>query len=215
MRVVIVGCGDDGARLARDLSVEGHKVSVIDPVVDSFARLGPTFRGEKIEGRAFNREALLRAGIERADGFAALTGSDNANIVAAVIARDIFHVPRVVARVLDPHRVEVYQRFGIYTVSPVVWVASQVKRLLTHVGLSSNFTFGSGQVEMVEITAPAYWAGRSVGQVVRPGEVAAAVIERKGRAFVPTQGTVLQEGDLLHLSVVASALGRLEAMLYP
>ena len=215
MRIVIVGCGAEGAHLARALSLDGHTVSIIDERPESFEMLGPAFKGRCIEGRAFDRQALLEAAIDRADGFAALTDNDNANLVSVVAARRLFHVPKVVARVLNPQRAALYHRFGIYTISPTAWVASQAKRVLTHAGLTGALTFGSGQVEMVEVAVPPRWAGHPVEQIAQPGEIVVAAIDRGGRAFVPSQATLLEEGDVIYISAVASALGRLEAMLHP
>jgi len=104
MNVIIMGCGRLGEQLARLMSAEGHTVAVIDYDPAALARLGENFRGQKVKGIGFDNNVLLEAGIEQADAFAATSASDNVNIVAARIARNIFHVPRVVARLYDPRR---------------------------------------------------------------------------------------------------------------
>jgi len=117
MKVIIMGCGRVGEQLARLLVTEGHQIVVIDQEPSALERLGANFKGQRIAGVGFDRDVLLRAGIEQADAFAAASSSDNANIVAARIAHNIFHVPRVVARLFDPRRAEIYRRMGMLTIS--------------------------------------------------------------------------------------------------
>ncbi len=118
MKIIIVGCGRVGAQLAEMLSQEGHEVAIIDKDPTSARRLGKAFQGHFIPGVGFDRDVLLKAGIDHTDGFASVTSGDNTNIVAALAARDHFHVPRIVARIADPRRAEIYRRFGIPTISP-------------------------------------------------------------------------------------------------
>src|SRR4030042_1184683 len=108
MRIIIIGCGRMGSGLAQTLSLRGHAVTVVDRDPQAFERLGPAFKGKTLTGIGFDRDVLLRAGIERADGLAAVTFSDEANVVAARLASNIFHVPRVVARLYDPRKAEIY-----------------------------------------------------------------------------------------------------------
>ncbi len=118
MKVVILGCGRVGARLATQLDAEGHEVTIIDRNQDSFARLGPDYSGEMVLGTGIDEDVLRRAGIEGAQAFIAVTNGDNTNAMAAQIAHLIFHVPRVVARLYDPIRDETYKTLGLETVSP-------------------------------------------------------------------------------------------------
>ena len=124
MKVIVMGCGRVGEQLARLLVDDGHEVAVIDYETSALARLGPNFRGKRIKGIGFDREVLIQAGIEQADAFAAASSSDNANIVAARIAHNIFHVPRVVTRLFDPQRAEIYRRLGMLTISSTPGVLS-------------------------------------------------------------------------------------------
>jgi trk/ktr system potassium uptake protein len=116
MRVVIVGCGRVGAALARRLAAEGHMVSVVDEKPSAFDRLGDDWNGEMVIGNGLSAATLRRAGIEQADCFAALTQGDNRNLMAAQLAREIFEVPRVITRVYDPIRAEVYREMGLETI---------------------------------------------------------------------------------------------------
>ncbi|MBU2111380.1 MAG: TrkA family potassium uptake protein, partial [Actinobacteria bacterium] len=134
MHVVIMGCGRVGSTLARSLEDRNHTVSVIDSEPDAFRRLGPGFNGDKIAGMGFDQEVLEKAGIRRADAFAAVSSGDNSNIIAARVARETFGIQQVVARIYDPGRAEVYQRLGITTVATVKWTADQVLRRILPAG---------------------------------------------------------------------------------
>jgi trk system potassium uptake protein TrkA len=118
MKIIIMGCGRVGSQVSQLLVKHGHQVTVIDHDANALARLGMDFKGKVVRGLGFDKNVLLEAGIETAEGFVAASSSDNANIVAARIARTIFRVPRVVARLYDPVRAEVYQRLGPYRARP-------------------------------------------------------------------------------------------------
>ncbi len=214
MRFVIVGCGRVGAQLANRLSLQGHEVAIIDRDPAAFRRLSPNFRGKKIEGVGFDRDVLIAAGIERADGFASVTNGDNTNVVSARIARQVFRVPKVVTRIYDPRRAEIYRRLGIQTISPTEWGATRIAELLCHPGVTTLLTVGNGEVSVIEVEVNAHLAGHRVNELVIPGEVNVVELVRGGRATLPTLGTVLQMGDTLHLSVLATAMGRLSEMMH-
>ncbi len=112
MYVIIVGCGRVGSELARLLAGEGHDVVIIDKNPVSFQRLGGTFNGLTVVGNGFNVDLLKQAGIEKADAFCAVTNGDNTNLVSAQVAKRIFNVPKVIARVYDPQRAHIYYCFG-------------------------------------------------------------------------------------------------------
>jgi trk system potassium uptake protein len=213
MKVIIMGCGRVGEQLARLMSVEGHAVAVIDYDPAALARLGEGFRGQKVRGIGFDRDVLVQAGIEQADAFAATSASDNANVVAARIARQIFRVPRVVARLYDPRRAEIYQRLGLLTISSTTWGAERIRELLTHSELDPLLTFGSGDVCLLSIEIPAMLAGRMVRHISISGEIQVIAITRQGRAFIPLTGTEFQPGDAVHLAILASSMERFKDML--
>jgi len=120
VKVVILGCGRVGATLAMKMEEVGHKVTVIDISNDSFRRLDPKFRGVKILGNGVDEETLRRAGIETADALAAVTNGDNRNIMASQIAKEIFHVQKVVCRIYDPIRQGTYKLLGLEAISPTI-----------------------------------------------------------------------------------------------
>ena len=121
-----MGCGRVGARVAGELDAQGHEVSVIDFERVSFARLPEGFSGKTVVGNGVDREILREAGIEGADIFIAVTQGDNRNAMAAQVALHLFKVPRVVARIYDPVREEVYRELGLHTVSPTIIMAERV-----------------------------------------------------------------------------------------
>lgn len=118
MNVVIMGCGRVGARLAAMLEEDGHKVAILDMEPYSFRRLSANFQGEALVGNGTDEDDLRRAGIEEADAFIAVTQGDNRNVMAAQIAKHVFDVPKVVCRIYDPLREELYNTLGLETISP-------------------------------------------------------------------------------------------------
>ena len=130
MKIVIMGCGRVGARLAALLDTDGHTVTVLDTDSYSFRRLPPTFNGTALLGNGTDEEALKGAGIEEADIFVALTQGDNRNVLAAQIAKHIFNVPRVVCRIYDPLRQELYGTLGLETISPTTIFAQLLREKL-------------------------------------------------------------------------------------
>jgi trk system potassium uptake protein TrkA len=213
MKIIVMGCGRMGEQVSLLLSNAGHDVTVIDADAKALARLGPDFKGERVQGVGFDRNVLIRAGIESADAFVATSPSDNANIVSARIARNIFQVPRVVARLYDPRRAEIYQRLGLVTISMINWGAERIVELLTHSNLDPILSFGKGEVILTAIELPAQLAGHTVRELSIPGEINVVSITRQGEALMPVSGMEFCSGDLIHLAVHASAVERLELLL--
>jgi trk system potassium uptake protein TrkA len=130
MKVLIMGCGRVGARLATVLDEEGHEVTVLDNDTYSFRRLPASFGGTALFGNGIDEEALKKAGIEEADVFVALTQGDNRNVMSCQIAKHIFNVPRVMCRIYDPLREEMYSTLGLETISPTKVFAQLLKEKL-------------------------------------------------------------------------------------
>jgi len=130
MKVVIMGCGRVGAQLAGLLDADGHTVTVLDTDVYSFRRLPPDFSGTALVGNGIDEEALKKAGIEEADAFVAVTQGDNRNVMAAQIAKHIFNVPKVVCRIYDPLRQDLYDTLGLEAISPTTVFAQILKEKL-------------------------------------------------------------------------------------
>jgi trk system potassium uptake protein TrkA len=131
MKVIIMGCGRVGAHLAVALDREGHDVTILDTSSEAFSRRLPAdFQGRALVGNGIDIDALRRAGIADADGFVAVTQGDNRNVMAAQIAQHVFNVPRVVCRIYDPIREEIYHTLGIETISPTKVGAQLLKEAL-------------------------------------------------------------------------------------
>ena len=130
MKVVIMGCGRVGAQLAGLLDAEEHSVTVLDIDPHSFRRLPPDFKGVALAGNGIDAQVLKRVGIEEADVFVVLTQGDNRNVMAAQIAKHIFNVPRVICRIYDPLRQELYQTLGLEAISPTTTFAQLLKEKL-------------------------------------------------------------------------------------
>ena len=127
MKVVIMGCGRVGAQLAKILDAEGNSVTIIDLDAYSFRWLPPNFQGTALVGNGLDREVLKKAGIETADVFVVVTQGDNRNLMAAQIAKHIFHIPKVVCRIYDPLRQELYSSLGLETISPTTIFAQMLR----------------------------------------------------------------------------------------
>ena len=213
MKVIIMGCGRVGSQVSLLLSRQGHEVIVIDHDANALSKLGTDFKGRVIRGVGFDKKVLIEAGVETAEGFVSASSSDNANIVAARIARNIFRVPRVVARLYDPVRAEIYQRLGLTTISSTAWGAERIVEVVTHNDLDVLNVFSDGGTTMVRVEAPARLNGHRVAQMNIPGEVSVTAITRNDHTFIPVSGTEFQDGDVLYLAVIPSAMNRLEEML--
>ncbi|GAA3188542.1 potassium channel family protein [Dactylosporangium cerinum] len=201
MHVVIMGCGRVGSTLALSLEQRGHSVAVIDSDADAFRRLGGDFTGATVTGVGFDRDVLLSAGIERADAFAAVSSGDNSNIISARVARETFGVERVVARIYDPKRAEVYERLGIPTVATVRWTADRMLRHLVPEGNVEVWRDPTSTVSIMEIPMHPDWIGHSVGDLEARSGTRLAYLMRFGLAMLPTASTVIQDGDLAFMLV--------------
>ena len=196
-----MGCGRVGSTLARSLEDRNHTVSIIDSDPDAFRRVGPGFNGDKVTGQGFDQEVLEKAGIRRADAFAAVSSGDNSNIIAARVARETFGIQQVVARIYDPGRAEVYQRLGITTVATVKWTADQVLRRLLPVGAEPDFRDPSGTIRVDQLPAPESWIGHRTVDFQMQSKGRIAWIDRLGEGMLPHRESVLQEGDVIHLAM--------------
>jgi trk system potassium uptake protein TrkA len=127
MKIIIVGCGRVGAQLANLLDAEGHEITVLDVNAHSFRRLPPSFGGTALVGDGTDEEMLKKAGIAGADAFVAVTQGDNRNVMAAQIAKKIFNIPKVLCRIYDPLRKDVYEALGLDAVSPTTVFAQLLR----------------------------------------------------------------------------------------
>jgi trk system potassium uptake protein TrkA len=209
LHIVIMGCGRVGSTIAHILEDQGHSVALIDQDPDAFRKLRSGFKGTKITGIGFDRDVLTQAGIERADAFAAVSSGDNSNVLAARVARESFGVQRVVARIYDPRRAEVYQRLGIPTVATVRWTADQMLRKLLPEGTETLWRDPTGAIVLAEVPYAEDWLGEKVSELESAAGFRIAYISRLGEALIPGPGTVLQEGDVVHVVAAEQQLDRI------
>lgn len=169
MKVVILGCGRVGARLAQLMEAEGHSVSIIDSDHEAFNRLPETFKGETTLGTGIDADVLKAAGIEGADSFAAVTNYDNTNIMACQVAKEIFGVPHVLARIYDPGRESLYHELGLETVCPTTLVSTTVRDLLLNPHADDHLN------------------GQSIGEAIAGAPTAAITPNNEGHTIIPSR----------------------------
>ncbi|MEJ5944520.1 TrkA family potassium uptake protein [Pseudokineococcus basanitobsidens] len=213
MHFVVMGCGRVGSTLAGALERHGHSVAVVDKDEQAFGRLGPDFAGRTVHGVGFDRDVLLEAGVEEAYAFAAVSSGDNSNILAARVAREVFGVENVAARIYDSARAEVYERLGIPTVATVKWTADQMVRRLLPRGVVPDYTDASGAVHLAQVSVPTSWVGHRLAELEQATQTRVAFVTRLGTAQLPRPGTVHQEGDVVHLLVPDEAVTLVEKAL--
>ncbi|MEL7610214.1 MAG: TrkA family potassium uptake protein [Bacillota bacterium] len=213
MKMIIVGCGLIGSGLAQQLSRSGHTVTVIDSDPEAFKKLGPSFRGETIEGIGFDKEVLLRAKVDRVDALAAVTSSDEANAVVARLAREVYRVPKVVARMYNKQKAEIYKRLGVETISSTTWGIKRAAELLCYSPLNSVLSLGEGDADIVEMLVPSLLIGHRVQELTAMGEIHVVAITRANKTFLPTLGTTFEKDDLVYLAVATASIGRLKRLL--
>ena len=202
-----MGCGRVGSSLAGGLERQGHEVAVIDRDPKAFRRLSADFRGEQVCGIGFHRDVLRRAGVEQASAFAAVSSGDNSNIISARVARETFGIERVVARIYDARRAEVYERLGIPTVATVPWTTDRLMRMLLPDGVSSAWRDPSGTVAVLALPVHEGWAGRSVAELEQATGCRVAFILRFGNGLLPNPKTVIQAEDSMYVAAVSGTIG--------
>jgi trk system potassium uptake protein TrkA len=200
-----------GSTLAHSLEQKGHTVAVVDQDPTAFRRLGAGFSGRRVTGVGYDQDTLREAGIEEAGAFAAVSSGDNSNIIAARVAREMFGVENVAARIYDPRRAEVYQRLGIPTVATVRWTADQMLRRLLPSGAEPLWRDPSGGVQLAEVSTSTAWVGQRISKLQAETGVRVAFITRLGEAMLPASDAVLQEGDLVHVMMRTDEVEKVEA----
>jgi trk system potassium uptake protein TrkA len=210
VHVVIMGCGRVGSTLARSLEERGHTVAVIDSNPDAFRRLGPASPARRCTGLRLRPDGARGGRHQDAGAFAAVSSGDNSNIISAAVARETFGVDNVVARIYDPGRAEVYQR----------WASPRSQRCAGRPTRSCD-----GCCPTAPSRSGATLRQRSGSRSSKPrtrgsaGKVSeledtglrVAFITRLGEGMMADAETVLQDGDLLHLVMSESAADSINA----
>jgi trk system potassium uptake protein TrkA len=211
MKYVIVGCGRVGSTLAKLLTAESHDVVVVDENPAAFKRLGNHFAGRVEVGTGIDYDVLRRAGADHADGFIAVTDGDNRNVMAALIAQRMFGIKKIVARIYDPPRGQLYRELGIETVCPTTIGAKIVRDKLMHMPYESVPSFDFGRLSSLAVTLRAIDGGLRVSDVEKPGAVRVAAIRRGGRVSVASPHDELAPGDEINVIVGPEALSEFVA----
>ena len=198
-----MGCGRVGASLSDSLARIGHDVAVIDRDSTAFHRLSPEFSGERVLGMGFDRDVLLRAGIEEAGAFAAVSSGDNSNIISARVARETFGVERVVARIYDAKRAAVYERLGIPTVATVPWTTDRLLNVLTRRNRDHQVARPDGQRRRDRAGAARGLGGPPVTALEAATGGRVAFMIRFGAGLLPDPKTVIQAGDQVYMAAIA------------
>lgn len=204
MRVVVMGCGRVGSSVADALSRIGHEVAVIDRSGTAFNRLSPDFTGQRVLGLGFDRDVLVRAGIEDADAFAAVSSGDNSNIISARLARETFGVQRVVARIYDAKRAAVYERLGIPTIATVPWTTDRLLNALTREDqTTTRWRDPTGTVAVAEVVLHEDWVGHRLTDLEAATSARVAFLIRFGTGQLPEPKTVIQAGDQVYVAAIS------------
>jgi trk system potassium uptake protein TrkA len=212
MHVVIGGCGRVGSQLTVTLARQGHTATVIDKKPKAFERLPPGFEGQTLIGMVFDRETLEAAGIRQAGAFIAVTNGDNSNIVSARVAKEHYDVERVVARIYDPRRAEIYQRLGIKTVATVRWAAAEIYDILFHGVEHAELALG-GDVVILRVEVGDHLAGKLVSSLSETGKAMVVAVDRMGTPTIPSERATFQQGDIAHIIVARQSIDELRAKL--
>jgi trk system potassium uptake protein TrkA len=209
MYVVIIGCGRVGSELAKLLSSEGHDVVVIDKNPDSLNRLGNTFNGLSFVGNGFDLNLLRQAGIEKADTVCALTNGDNTNLISAQVAKKIFKVHKVIARVYDPRRANIYKALGLDILSGTILFAAMIRDKIIESRFSS-YLIESKDLGVIEIEVKNNLVGKAIKDINIPQEFLVVALRRLEGVVIPEPNTVLKSKDILMAVVKVASLKKIK-----
>jgi len=210
-----MGCGRVGILLTQELVKDGHQVTVIDKNRSAFDRLPPGFEAKQVVGLGFDKDVLEEAGIKEADAFLAVSSGDNSNIVSARVAREHYHVPKVIARIYDPMRAEIYERLNIPTVSTTRWGVKQMMLMLDFEREEIRESLAGGDLIRLRLPVPEHLVGKAVSSLELDGQIVVVGVDRGGTGFIPVAGSTFQEGDHAALVVHKDALETLDELLTP
>lgn len=210
MRVIIMGCGRVGSELANELVDDGHDVTVIDKNAEAFFRYPPGDTAKTVVGLGFDRDVLEEAGISEAEAFVAVSSGDNSNIVSARVALENYHVPKVVARIYDPRRADIYERLNIPTVATTKWGVKQIQLMLFHDRQEIRETLGGGELLRMRMPVAPHMVGKPATAFDVPGKILIAGVSRGGGGFLPTEDSTLQAGDYLVVMLTKDGMDTLD-----
>lgn len=208
MNIIVVGCGRVGSHLATLLSEDGHSVSVIDRVADSFKNLGRDFNGRIVRGIGFDESVLIDAGIEEADVIAAVTSNDNANLMIAEVARRIYEVPHVISRLYEARREKTYTQLGIDFACGTTLVAEEIFSKIQSGHGHHIDTFGSYELARFAFNFEDD-VTMSCSELEKDYDARVIAVEHDDETILPSQDTILHDGDVAIVCVAREDFGRL------
>src|SRR5712691_1456023 len=212
MNVIVMGCGRVGSELSLQLVEGGHEVTVIDKNPGAFVKYPPG-SARTIVGLGFDRDVLEEAGIKEVEGFVAVSSGDNSNIVSARVALEHYHVPKVIARIYDPRRADIYERLNIPTVATTRWGVKQIQLMLFHSRSEIRESLAGGDLVRLRVPVPPHLVGKPVNSVNVEGKVIVTGVSRGGGGFIPTADSTIQTGDFLAVVMYKDGVDMLDEVL--
>jgi trk/ktr system potassium uptake protein len=216
MRVAIAGAGAVGRSIAAELVAGSHQVMLIERLEAQYEP-NTVEQAEWVLADACELSSLEDAGLQLCDVVIAATGDDKVNLVVSLLAKTVFAVRRVVARVNDPANEWLFnEAWGVdVAVSTPRMLAAMVEEAVSVGDLVRLLTLRQGQANLVELTLPhdTPLAGRAVRDVVLPRDAALVTILRGGRVIVPQSDDPLEAGDELLFVAAADVEGEIRKAL--
>ncbi|MCX8129123.1 MAG: NAD-binding protein [Clostridia bacterium] len=197
MHIIVIGCGKVGSKLAHILSDEGHDVVILDNDSKNFKSLGTGFNGITVTGVPIDQDVLKQAGIETADALAAVTPDDNVNIMACQVAREIFKIPRVIARIYNPAREHVFHEFGLETICPTNITAEVIRSIVLGEKGVSNHTIGSNVFSFKHEKVTKANEGKKLGSLKLKDKTMVYGVIQNGKFCFANPGIKLEKDDIL------------------
>ena len=214
MKIIIVGCGKFGVRAAADLTRKNHDVTIVDTDRESFHALSEEFTGRTICGMGYDKDVLIEAGVATADVLISCTNSDAINAVTVIVAKNVFHVPTVVARMYDPIRARMFESMGVYTVSITrLGVENVMDFLEDNRSIRVIRKMANDDVELIRIRVNAALDGTELSSLIVDGKMQPVSIERGGHSMMPEAGMRCEYNDVLYLTVSRSYMAQARAQL--
>lgn len=200
MNILIIGCGKVGSRLAGFLSRRGHAVSIVDRSPWAFDRLDDDFTGYTVEGIPLDGDVLKEAGIEGCDILVAVTNDDNINLMVGQMAREIFGVPKVLARLYDPRRRDVYSQMGLHVVCPTSITTDNILSIIEeNIEEGTQVSVAGASLGLSVWKVPDQYVGQPVSSLPKEtGYAVLGIVDERGKIFrlgAEAEKVVLAPGD--------------------
>ncbi len=197
MQIIVVGCGKVGSKFAQIMAAEGHDIVIVDNDSENFKLLGPNFNGLTVLGVPIDEDVLKHAGIETADGLAAVTPDDNINMMACQVAKEIFKVPRVFARIQDPIREKVFYQFGVQTVCPTNIAVDEIRFMMLGKQDITNHTIGHTSISFVYEEVQKSSFGQKLSSLATSQDSMIFGVIKKGRLVFAAPNIRLEAEDIV------------------